>query len=205
MATFVIKPSQLSGALRGAEAGARRAVDRGIMRAAQRGKRRLIQATNEKEIPYLGQFKNSFQVTRQVNGTTVLLNDAPHAGIVELGARPHPVSEEGIQAITEWVKVKLAEELGPRRSPQQKAGRAGPLTPWADSKFSAAGGIYDRDAEARRIAEAIARKIRRHGQRGRFVFKDELPLLTKYLAEEVKRSIAEEAAKGPRRPRGGRP
>lgn len=214
MATYRITPGQLPGALRGAARRSRSAVDRGVRRAAQKGKARLIQATNEKKIPYLGQYKNSFHIHTRAGkwqggrealeaGTLArLYNDAPHAGIVELGARPHPVSEEGIQAIAEWVKKKGLLGEAPRRTGYaRKSGLkgSGPLTPMAAARYHEAADAYEQ--EARSIAEAIAWKIRRHGQKGRYVFRDEMPTLTRYVAEEVAAAIAEAAKSPPRGPK----
>jgi hypothetical protein len=57
----------------------------------------------------MGQFKNSWRVLANIAGNVLaqIENDAPHAGIVELGARPHKVSAEGVQAIKEWVIAKI--------------------------------------------------------------------------------------------------
>jgi hypothetical protein len=34
-------------------------------------------------------------------------NRVPHVGILETGARPHPVNAEGIAALSEWARLKL--------------------------------------------------------------------------------------------------
>lgn len=193
MATFRLKPNQLARALRSTDAAARRAVDAGIMAAAQRGKKHLIEATRKKKVDYLGQYRNSFQVQKFPSGEVRLLNDSPHAGIVELGARPHPTSKEGIEALTQWVLRKIIEE-GPKRPMKQ----SGPLTPWSDAKHAAAGGVYSIEDEARGIAYAIAAKFKREGQKGKHIFKDELPDLTRFLKEEVQRRITALASRGPR-------
>jgi hypothetical protein len=50
--------------------------------------------------------KNAWRVV-QVDDGAHLLNDAPYAGIIEKGARPHTVSAEGRANIQRWVKRKL--------------------------------------------------------------------------------------------------
>lgn len=52
-----------------------------------------------------GQLKASWKTTgsRRGKNTHEVYNTAPHAGIVEEGARPHTVSREGRQALREWV------------------------------------------------------------------------------------------------------
>lgn len=196
MATFRISPRQLAGALRGADQHARRAVALGLMSAAQRGKKLLIEKTREKGIDYLGQFRNSFQVQKfPTSGEVRLYNDAPHAGIVELGARPHSVSAAGIEALTDWVLKKLLDDSFPKRPMK----RSGPLTPWANAQHQAAGGVYDPRAEAKGIAYAIAAKFKREGQKGKYIFRDNLPELSRFVKEEVERILS----KGPRGGRGG--
>lgn len=188
MATYRIEPDKLGRALINEGHKTAKAYRRGVTRAAHRGKVRLVAATKEKGVDYLGQFRNSFHVDERPSGP-VLYNDAPHAGILELGARPHPVSKEGIDALTEWAKVKLMES-GPRRPAKKSV----PLTAKADAAYGKR--VDDFEAEARSIAFAIARKIRREGQKGRFIFRDELPTLVRYVAEEVHRAI-DQMKKGP--------
>lgn len=77
-----------------------------------------------------------------------------YAPAVELGARPHPVSESGILALAEWAKRKLP--LG--QAVSLKTGR--PLK----SK-----GVEEAALSA---AHAIAWKIRHHGTKGAFMFRD---------------------------------
>ena len=87
---IVIKPSQLAGTLRAEVRFVRGAMRRGAGRAARRGKVLLIERANAAGKTYLGQFRNSFHVADGTN-TVTLYNDAPHAGIIELGARPRVV------------------------------------------------------------------------------------------------------------------
>lgn len=164
MTTHYVTPAQLGKALAKEARKAPALLARAAVRAAHRGKGRLVAATDEKGITDMGQYKNSFKVERLDEKTpAVLFNDAPMAGVIELGARPHPVSKAGREAITDWVRRKLGKR---------------------DEK------------EAARIAAAIVRKIGRDGQKGRFVFKDEQALLTKYWREEMERALR--GSKGPR-------
>lgn len=192
MATYRIEPDKLGRQLIAEGEKTRKAYHRGVMRAAMRGKRLLVQKTKEADFQYLGQFRNSFQVENRPSGP-VLYNDAPHAGIVELGARPHPVSEEGIQAIAEWVKRKLmAGEIREARGALRRAERRKDPTAASWRKATEAN-IEER---ALRIANAIAWKIRRSGQVGRYIFRDNLPALSRFVAEEVHRAI-DQMPKGP--------
>lgn len=77
-----------------------------------------------------------------------------YAPAVELGTKPHPVSEAGILAIAEWAKRKLP--LG--QAVSLKTGR--PLK---------AKGVEEAALSA---AHAIAWKIRHRGTQGAFMFRD---------------------------------
>lgn len=168
-----------------------RAIAQGALRAAHRGRAQLV-----KESPVdQGQFKGSWKVRPGNAGTSGrrsaavaersravkladTINDAPHAGIIEVGARPHPVSAEGIQAITEWVLRQLRDQLGTASGPVQR-GTGGRR---AFNKAS-------RQQQAEGIALAIARKIRLHGQEPQYIVRGNLALLHGMLEAEVARRI----------------
>ncbi len=71
-------------------------------RTAQRYVVHLRRLADALGITYQGTYKRGF-----VARGPVVENDAPHAGVIEDGARPHPVSMEGQQAIKEWAMRKL--------------------------------------------------------------------------------------------------
>jgi hypothetical protein len=110
MAEIRLSARQLPAALRREAKRMPEIVQRAMTRAANRGVARLMHAVDEKGLTYQGQLKNSFHVERLPEGGARIYNDAPHAGIVELGARPHPVSQEGIEHIAEWARIKLGLE-----------------------------------------------------------------------------------------------
>jgi hypothetical protein len=199
MAAIVIKPSQLGSALRGEARKVAGAIERGAIRGAHRGKAHLIAETDRKGITDMGQYRGSFQVFRGKIGPgrsalASIENHAPIAGIVELGARPHPVSKEGIEAIARWVQRKLGI-VGVHGPVQQKVNaKTGKVTFKQPRKF------VDITDEAMQIANAIAWKIRHHGQEGRFVFAEAKPQIERYFREEVERILRE-----PPRGKGGAP
>ena len=96
-----------------------RAMARAARQAAQLGRTYLVKLTSTKGKVYLGQFKASWKVVKhratiktakraaRVGDSVELVNQAPHAGIIELGARPHKVNQEGIENLTLWAKRKL--------------------------------------------------------------------------------------------------
>lgn len=114
-----VSPDELEKHLKSRDRMTRRAVARGVKSAAQAGRTYMVQVTNTRGKVYTGQFKASWRVqknsaaigtkaraARAVAGVE-LVNSAPHAGIVELGARPHSVNREGIENLTLWARRVL--------------------------------------------------------------------------------------------------
>lgn len=56
-----------------------------------------------------GQLKNSWHVNKEG-----VRNDAPHAGVIEKGARPHKVNRQGIESLTAWAMRQLG--VGPEQA-----------------------------------------------------------------------------------------
>lgn len=163
MASVTITPEMLPAAFRREAEKARRALKIGISRACMQGKRRLMRATREKDKSAFGQYYLSFKIRPiGTDGSMEIVNTAPHAGIIELGARPHPVSDEGIEALTRWVVLKMDVED---------------------------------DVEAKQIAYNIALKLMHHGQEPTYIFKDEMPRLREYLAQNTANALREQKAK----------
>lgn len=134
-----------------------------------------------------GQLKNSWKLidmaggARGRSGMIQLVNEAPHAGIVERGARPHKVSQEGIEAIAQWVwrnRNVFARSTG------AFSGRAsGPVQPGTGGRRA-----MQRRAdmgEATAIAYAIAWKIRRKGQKPTWFVRDSMPRISSMTRREV--------------------
>jgi len=80
-----------------------------------------------------------------------ITNKLPYAQAIDQGADPHPVSREGVFAISFWVRKKL--------------------------------NVKDKQ-EALAIAESIARKISRTGQKGAFFVKEAL-IITRKQAKRI--------------------
>lgn len=97
-----IAPDELANALRKEGERIRQIIKRAAKAAALRLKTYLVRQTDKLGITYQGIYKGGFRATENS-----VLNDAPHAGLVELGARPHKVSKEGREAIKKWAMVKL--------------------------------------------------------------------------------------------------
>lgn len=114
MTVVNIKPSQLGPALLREAKRGHMVVMQGALGAARRYASLIADVLDSEGITYQGMMKNRLKVRRTATGA-VVTDDAPHAGIIELGARPHPVSREGVEAIARWVKTKLHAVSGPVR------------------------------------------------------------------------------------------
>lgn len=169
MATFQITADKVSRELRRRARGAKREILRGIRSAAVRGRTEIVGRTNEADKVYLGHFKNAWRIL-SLGGDKgwELVNDAPHAGIVERGARPHKVGMAAVEAIREWVRRKgLRVSVGGGKPRALTASEA------AD------------DPVVNQMTWAIVQKIEREGQRPTFLVRDALPTLLRQLQEEV--------------------
>ena len=99
-----IKPSELGKELRARAKKMPDVIRKGSYMAAQRGRSLLVRRTPVDR----GLLKASWRAKRGSGKELATIeNDAPYAGIVEFGARPHPVSREGQAAIALWAKRKF--------------------------------------------------------------------------------------------------
>lgn len=164
-----IPPGALGPMLRSQSRTNVQAIKRAVKRAKVRGIGVLKANTPKNDT---GLLKNAWIVTE--DGVT---NTAPHAGIVERGARPHTVNRAGIEALTEWVRRKGLVVRLVRRGPVPKARR---LT----RKEAAV------DSDVASIVWAIVAKLKREGQEGTFYIEKSIPRLTEILEEEVLDALA---------------
>lgn len=101
MATINLTPEQLDAVLVKQAREFPEVMRRGAVAGARRGQAHMVGKTPTDQ----GQMRNSWRVHERP--TPKLENDAPHAGIVEAGARPHPVSREGVEALAGWAHRQL--------------------------------------------------------------------------------------------------
>lgn len=97
-----IVPHELANTLVKEDKRLRENVKKAAKAASHRLVTHLVRKTDEMGITYQGIYKGGFRVTDDG-----VINDSPHAGLVELGARPHAVSKEGREAIKRWAMIKL--------------------------------------------------------------------------------------------------
>lgn len=174
---IAVAPGQLGAVLKTDAAKLPQAVKRAMLKGAQRGRALLVKLSPVDR----GILKNAWRIVKLSsegeNGCEVV-NDSPHAGVVERGARPGmKMGPAAIESLTGWVKRVILRTSRPKRGKK-------------------AASFADWDAEARSIAYAIARKFEREGMKGRFFVKDALPQLTQWVAETVISEITKYYAKG---------
>lgn len=170
-----IPPSEVARLLQEHGQRVKRAIAVGAQRGAQRGRSIIVRETPVDQ----GQLRNSWKVSNGGQDSVAeLYNDAPHAGIVEAGARPHPVSEEGREALYQWVRRNRASF-----GFATKSGRAKKVTEQIEQQMRA-------------IAEGIARKLRAKGQEPTHFVKKSLPALTEAARDEIMPLIERELQRG---------
>ncbi len=188
----------LPDALRRDEARVRAAIARGARAGAERGRAFIAKRTPTD----LGQLKASWKV---IPGPTVvppsgtltltqLQNTAPHAGVVEMGARPHAVNPEGWAAIYEWVRrhPEMYTHSGSRRN----AAWQGPNKPKMRQNRKMLGPIgpfKGPDPEISAITNAIVGKLKRDGQKPTYFIRKNLDGIAKAMLTEIARSLAQAA------------
>lgn len=107
MGAVNIKPNDLAGALRREGERVRAALPAAAYAASMHFAAYLAEQIDERGITDRGILKNSIQAIKNSDGSSTTVITAPHAGIVELGARPHAVSPEAREMIKEWAIRKL--------------------------------------------------------------------------------------------------
>jgi hypothetical protein len=196
--SVLIDMKRLPEALRRDEEAVRAGIVRGVNAGLERGRAIMVKATPVDQ----GQLRASWHVMRRVNGARglntmgtasvgELRNDAPHAGIVELGARPHGLSPAGWAALYEWVRRhpelwagsvlnrKGTLVSGPaKRDRRARTAARGPLRPY-----------HGPDPVIESITNAIAMKLRREGQKPTYFIRQNLYRVGDAVANEIKREI----------------
>jgi hypothetical protein len=84
----------------------REGIGRGIRNGVRRGRALLVIRTPKDTGMLKASWRDNTHRADAAMGRVAaeIFNEAPYAGIVESGARPHPVSAEGVAAITRWAQ-----------------------------------------------------------------------------------------------------
>lgn len=199
MATITVDAGKLGAVIK---ADCKRLPDvmrQALYAAAQRGRSHLVSVSPVDR----GVLKNAWRIATIFGGFEVI-NDAPYAGVIERGARPHTISEEGMESLTAWVYRKIllgttkkAKQAAVKRARAKLRRRESYSKGFVGPKQSAAAVAQtDLMKEARRIAEAIRRKIEKFGQEGQYQVRDSMPLLTKILGTMIAEKLTAYYAKG---------
>lgn len=181
MSVIQVTAKELPRALQKLAGEHKKAFRRGMYRAAQRGRTFIVRKTPVDT----GELKASWKAKRGVAGSSVaavLENDAPHVGIVEHGARPHPVSLEGFLNLVGWARRHgLGRSQGRNRTRDTSTGR------YATRQWKSPYGVvfHGRDVAVAKAAYGIVRKIGREGQKPTYFIRNNLGQLVRIMKREV--------------------
>lgn len=151
-----LKPHELGAELKARALQTGKAVANGIEGASLRSRTHLSAITPVDT----GQAAQNWRVGRKA-GTHSLYNEAPYVGVLELGARPHPISREGIENIARSFQRKY----GLSESEAESAA-------WGYARRVAERGVepryFVRDALPllhKHVADEVVREIKREAKR----------------------------------------
>lgn len=201
---FRISIDQLADAMKREIARKQDEVINATQIAARRGEAYLAERSMESPPADQGIFASAWRTDDQDDGA-IILNDAPHAAIVEEGSRPHwprfyPIlawvgRKRGVA--THGVRPSGASSLS-RRATQRRASQAAGRfkTTATPARLKSIRSPYDlsdqqifRDNPAletcRLIALGICRKIAARGTKPRHILRDAQPELERLLQEEI--------------------
>lgn len=188
MGTIKTTPEALPGQIDARNRAMLRGYAKGALAGAHRGRAIIVRKTPVDQ----GQLKNSWkiqrgEVQRHFGELAALVNDAPHAAIVEEGARPHKVSQDAFISLYHWCRRK---KIGVKDSPRKKRGQPVPEAMIWGVKFTG------KEIGPARAAAAIAASFQRKGRKGKHFIKGNLPKLHEAAKDEVLKALDRVAKKG---------
>ncbi len=139
-----------------------------------------------KRVPVaFGELRESVQAyERGPNNNPVVSVDAPHAGAVEIGSRPHTPDFEKLLA---WVKLRGLQSLS--GGPRKRGPSSGYQVPRIGAMFRGleqGGGSFSPADSAVQVARAISKGIEKHGTKPHFYVLNSLPEIRQILDENMK-------------------
>jgi hypothetical protein len=193
MARIKLAPHELAGELKARAQKTPDVLRRAAVLAAHRGRSIMVRRTPTDR----GQMKNAWRVRRLGDIATKkemvdLVNDAPYAGIVEMGARPHSVSREGWDAIYGWV-YRHRQYFAAGRTTK---GRKKTMKKYVMEGTSARSGAQAETGYNPIIAAitwGIVKRIREKGQLPTYFVRDSMDDLRDAYSTSVERQIAQYA------------
>lgn len=190
MSVVTVTEAQLPTLMRWHAESTGRAIVRGARKSMQKAKRHLVSVTPKDR----GKARRGWKVKTAGTPTEVTTgngligsveNDNPYIGILENGARPHPVSVEGQEAIYQWVLRHI--RLVGSTTMGFAAVHASEISKGTHRrKF---GSVDKGEQLARRITFLICRKIRTKGQAPKFFVRDSLDLIARMCQTDIEASI----------------
>lgn len=108
MSTVRVTPDKLAVTLRANARRERAIVASAALAAAHRYRAHLVELVDGAGVTDTGVYRRSFKVIRSADGLGATVeNHAPHAGVLERGARPHFVGAKVRAMIARWARRKL--------------------------------------------------------------------------------------------------
>lgn len=208
MPTVRINPDQVGAVIRASTKSYPKAISQGSGLAALRAMGVLKRITPVDR----GMMKNAWQLHSRwlAQGLVeyMVQNSAPYAGIIERGARPHPVSAEGWMAIFRWVlrhpelfsdqplvhknvaKTRRVINGAVTRTARIRRGRRTPVQQVTVAKrvpYSATVDVLTR--KATEITNAIVWKLKHHGQPGHYLVAKNMNRFQKWAIQEITKQL----------------
>ncbi len=145
---------------------------RGLRMGARRGE--ALMAVKSQDISDLSLFMQGWTVRNTPKGAE-LLNDAPHAAIVEAGSRPH------------WPPLlPILEYLGRKKGVSTAGVTQGGKWDLSDQEMFTRSEALE---ELRLFAVKVAGKIAAHGTSPKWILRDSQPQFARFVSEEVERAL----------------
>jgi len=203
MPTFKVPPAELGRVLRRHAEMGPRVARMGLRVGVERGRALVVRRTPVGIPP--GAMRQAWAVFPWGALGWKLDNSSPHSAIVEAGARPHPVSREGVEAIREWVArvlplitTKSGDTRKATAAERDASGALARHTGATDKLSKKQRRLRDLGKLIDSITWAIVAKLKREGQKPRWVVRDVLPELRKMAGEEVGKAVAAFLASAPK-------
>ncbi len=188
--TLAELPSRIEKDMRARERRARNAV----VRAARRG----VKIVKENIPVAFGELEDSIHHESLGSAGARIVADAPHAGAVENGSRPH---WPPLDPILRWVRLRGMQGLGTKsqidRLPGTTTGQharsiAAQLRAMQRGRSSRSEGAHLPADAALRVAQAIRAAIGKRGTRPHWFVLKSLPRIEEILHEEIQAALPDE-------------
>jgi hypothetical protein len=173
-------PAGLTKAIKAHSKSAKMAIVNASTAAAHRSRAIIV---NESPVDQ-GELKASWKVRNPVLRSTgtgkrfelaVVESTSTHAGIVEAGARPHPVNQEGKEALYQWVRRNFRIAGKGRSRRVSYGGKGQQVRP----------GMYGSNQKLTAVTNAIVWKLRIKGQKGKFIVRNNMKKFTRIAVQEI--------------------